>query len=137
MMPPTPVAAHETGETALGWLWLSTLKASLAVAQIHHPRVLPGTLDHRRTLVGEKPQKPAGGFVGAVLRGHDAEEAKLSSFGSRPSRSAIRAYSASVRPASRGFIGGFPLPRREALFPPSQSPTERKKSMPSVPPSRS
>ncbi len=51
--------------------------AGLAVADVHHPGVLAGTLDHPWPLRGELGQVLATGLVGAVLGPHHREHAQF------------------------------------------------------------
>ena len=66
----------------LGWLWRLHLEhGGQALADVHHAGVLAGALDDPGGLRRQLAQPDAGGFVGAVLRPHHAEQAEFGAGG--------------------------------------------------------
>ena len=83
-MPPTPVAAPWNGSTALGWLWLSTLKTTASPWPMSTaPGILLTRADEDVLAVsGQQFQQRTRILVAAVLAPHGAEHAQLNAVGS-------------------------------------------------------
>ena len=117
-MPPTPGRRALVGLDVGGVVVALHLEDErLAVAEVHHARVLARPADHLRPLGGQRPQPPLRRLVGAVLVPHGREDAELGERRRPAEEPQEPSYSSGLMPwaATRsGVISGssMPLPLR-------------------------
>src|SRR5919106_2691014 len=101
-IPPTPVAAPWNGSTALGWLWLSTLKATASPSpRSTTPAFSPGPCRTRGPSTGKRRSSGAECLYAQCSDQSSEKTASSKWLGSRPSSSWIRSSSPSDNPRAR------------------------------------
>ena len=86
-MPPTPVAAPWYGSMALGWLCDSILNTHASPWPISTaPGVLTRTLQHARTLGGQRAEQRLARLVAAVLAPERSDDPELEPIRLTPER---------------------------------------------------